>query len=71
MVFHGTVGSHSREDVLSHRMTELILATEHHELLFLWSLLAPTASELGEMPAGSVTFDDEQPIRLPPAEGLH
>src|SRR5271166_1762762 len=37
MVFHGTVGSRSQEDVLSHRMTELILATEHHELLLLWS----------------------------------
>ncbi len=71
MVFHGTLGSRSREDMLSNRMTELILATEHHELLVLLSLLAPTASELGEMPAGSITFDDAEPIRLPPAEGLH
>jgi len=71
MVFHGTVGSRSRDDVLSHRMTELILATEHHKLVLLWSLMAPTASELGDMPAGSVTFDDAQPIRLLPAEALH
>ncbi len=71
VVFHGTVGWRSPDDVLSHRMTEMILATEHHQLFLLWSLMAPTASELGDMPASSVTFDDAQPIRLPPAEALH
>ena len=71
MVFHGTVGLRSHDDVLSRRMTEVILATEHHNLLFLWSVMAPTASELDEMPAGNVTFDDAQPIRLLPAEALH
>jgi hypothetical protein len=71
MVFHGTVGRRSPEDVLSRRMSEMILAAEQHKVLLLWSLMAPTASELGTMPASSIIFDDSQPIRLPPAEVPH
>ncbi len=71
MVFHGTIGQRSPEDVLSRRMSEVILATEQHDLLLLWSLMAPTAGELDSMSASSIIFDDSQPIRLPPVEGQH
>ena len=71
MIFRGTVGARTGEDQLSRRMTEVILATLHHDLVFLWSVMAPSASDLDTMPAGSVTFDDGQPIELLPAKGVH
>lgn len=68
-VFRGTVGRRSPGDVLSHRMSEAILATEDRETLLMWSLMAPTASELDTLPASSIIFDDSRPIRLPPEKG--
>ena len=68
VVLHGTIGWHEQDDTLAHRMSEVLFATQDHNLLLLWSLMAPTSSELEAMPVSKITFDDSQPVRLPPVE---
>ena len=70
-VFHGTIGWRAPEEVLSRRLSEALFATQHHKLLLMWSLMAPTSAELEAMPATTITFDDSQPVKLPPSQERH
>src|SRR5271166_1726948 len=70
VVFHGTIGWRAPEEVLSRRMSEALFATQHHKLLLMWSLMAPSSSELDTMPVTNITFDDSQPVKLPPPEEI-
>ncbi len=64
MVFHGTVASHASNAELSQRWSQVIYATLHHKVLFVWSLMAPTSAELGAMPTTGITLDGTQSIDL-------
>ncbi len=68
MVFHGTVGLRAPGEALSRRMSESLFATQHHGMLLIWSLMAPSAAELNVFPASNITFDDSHPVSLPPHE---
>lgn len=70
VVFHGTIGWRTSGEVLSRRMSEALFATQHHKLLLVWSLMAPSSSELEAMPVTNITFDDSQPVNLPPPREL-
>jgi hypothetical protein len=71
VVFHGTIGWHAPDEVLSRRMSEALFVTQHHKLLLMWSLLAPSSAELDAMPVSNITLDDSQPVKLPPPEERH
>jgi hypothetical protein len=64
MVFRGTVASRGSNDELAQRMSQMIYATLHHKVLFVWSLMAPTAADLNAMPTTGITLDGTQPIDL-------
>ena len=64
MVFHGTIASRASTEALSERLSQVIYATLHHEVLFVWSLMAPTSSDLNAMPTTGITLDGAQPINL-------
>jgi hypothetical protein len=71
VVLHGTMGRRGDDDALARRMSEALFATGHHDLLLLWSLMAPTSAELQAMPASTITFDNSRPVQLPPLDLLH
>ena len=50
MVFHGTVASRTSNAELSQRWSQVIYATLHHKVLFVWSLMAPTSAESARCP---------------------
>ena len=56
-----------RESLLAQRMSQTMFATNHNKMLFVWSFMAPTSSELAAMPANSIILGDSQPIELQPA----
>ena len=64
MVFHGTVASHASNDELAQRWSQVIYATLHHNVLFVWSLMAPTAADLNAVPTTGITLDGTQSIDL-------
>jgi hypothetical protein len=64
MVFRGTVASHAPNAELAQRWSQVIYATLHHKVLFVWSLMAPTGAELNAMPTTGVTLDGILPIDL-------
>ena len=64
MVFHGTVASRASNDELAQRLSQVIYATLHHKVLFVWSLMAPTSADLNAMPTTGITLDGAQPIDL-------
>ncbi|MGB8768757.1 MAG: hypothetical protein WCC92_04030 [Candidatus Korobacteraceae bacterium] len=64
MVFHGTVASPTPSEELAQRLSQVIYATLHHKVLFVWSLMAPTSADLNAMPTTGITFDGEQHIDL-------
>lgn len=64
MVFHGTVAAHGSRDDLAQRLSQVIYATLHHKVLFVWSLMAPTSAELNAIPTTGVTLDGAQTIDL-------
>ncbi len=68
LIFHGTIGLRASGEALSSRMSEALFVTQQHKLFLMWYLMAPTSAELAVMPPTSVTFDDSQPITLPPAK---
>ena len=68
VVLHGTIGQHGEDDALARRMSEALFATRDHDLLLLWSLMAPTSAELQAMPVSTITFDDSRPVQLPPLD---
>jgi hypothetical protein len=65
VVFRGTIGLRAPDEVLSRRMSEALFVTQHHNLLLMWSLMAPTSAELDTMPPSSINFEGSPPIRLP------
>ena len=71
LVLHGIIGWRAPDEVLSRRFSEALFATQHHKLLLMWSLMAPTSAELEAMPATTITFDDSQPVKLPPPQERH
>jgi len=64
MVFHGTVASPAPNEELAQRLSQVIYATLHHKVLFVWSLMAPTAADLNAMPTTGITLDGTQSIDL-------
>src|ERR1035441_8352344 len=64
MVFHGTIASHASNDELSQRWSQVIYATLHHKVLFVWSLAAPNSADLNAMPTTGITLDGAQSIDL-------
>jgi hypothetical protein len=64
MVFHGTVASHASNDELAQRWSQVIYATLHHKVLLVWSLMAPTSTDLNAVPTTGITLDGIQSIDL-------
>jgi hypothetical protein len=64
MVFHGTVGSRASNDELAQRLSQVIYATLHHKVLFVWTLMAPTSAALNAMPTTGITLDGAEAIDL-------
>ena len=64
MVFHGTVASYASNDQLAQRWSQVIYATLHHKVLFVWSLMAPNSADLNAMPTTGITLDGAQSIDL-------
>ncbi len=64
MVFHGTIASRASNDELAQRLSQVIYATLHHKVLFVWTLMAPTSAGLNAMPTAGITLDGAQPIDL-------
>jgi hypothetical protein len=54
MVFHG----------MSQRLSQTIYATKFNKMLLVWSLQAPTQSELEQLPTGSIVLEGVPPIQL-------
>jgi hypothetical protein len=71
MTFRGTIGWLPPEEVLSRRMSEVLVATLHHNLLLIWSMMTSSSAELDAMPTTRVIFDDSRSVVLPlPAVGI-
>ncbi len=64
MVFHGFHDTASRTEDLSQRLSQTIYATRFNKLLLVWSLMAPTSSELEQIPTGSIVLSGAPPIQL-------
>jgi hypothetical protein len=64
MVFHGTIAAQASSDELAQRSSQVIYATLHHKILFVWSFMAPTTADLNAIPTTGVTLDGAQPIDL-------
>lgn len=64
MVFHGFYDSGSRTEDLSHRFSQTIYATRFNKLLLVWSLMAPTSSDLEQIPTGGIMLEGLPPIQL-------
>lgn len=64
MMFHGTVASSASGQELAQRLSQVIYATLHHKVLLVWSLMAPTATDLDAIPTTGITFDGVQTIDL-------
>ncbi len=64
MVFNGFYDTASRTEDLSQRLSQTIYATRFNKLLLVWSLMAPTSSELEHIPTGSILLSGAPPIQL-------
>ncbi len=64
MVFHGTVASSASNNELVQRWSQVMYATLHHRVLFVWSLMAPSSADLNAMPTTGITLDGKQAIDL-------
>ncbi len=64
MVFHGTVSADPRGEELAQRLSQTIYATRFNKLLLVWSLMAPTTSELEQLPVGRIELGDSPAIEL-------
>jgi hypothetical protein len=64
MVFHGTVGKDLRGEELAQRQSQTIYATRFNKLLLVWSLMAPTKSDLEEIPTAGIELQGSPPIEL-------
>jgi hypothetical protein len=64
MVFHGFYDTTVRTEDLSKRLAQTIYATRFNKLLLVWSVMAPTSSELEQIPTGGIVLAGEPPIHL-------
>ncbi len=64
MVFHGMYSDDPRSQDLSQRMSQTIYATKFNKMLLVWSLMAPTKSDLERLPTGSIVLEGFPPIQL-------
>lgn len=64
MVFNGFHGTASRTEDLSQRLSQTIYATRFNKMLLVWSLMAPTSSELEHIPTGVIGLAGAPPIQL-------
>ncbi|MFZ0793738.1 MAG: hypothetical protein WAM65_08210, partial [Candidatus Korobacteraceae bacterium] len=64
MIFHGTVATTQRGEDLGQRMSEAIFATRYNKLLLMWTVAAPDAAALAQVPTSDILFDGSQPIEL-------
>lgn len=62
--YSGVVGEHAEGQPLADRRSEAVAVTRHRKLLLVWTWIAPTQSELGNMPKTSVSFEEAAPIEL-------
>lgn len=64
MVFHGTVSKDLRGEDLAERYSQTIYATRFNKLLLVWSLMAPTRSDLEQIPTSGIELQGLPPIEL-------
>jgi hypothetical protein len=64
MVFHGTVSKDIRGEDLAERYSQTIYATRFNKLLLVWSLMAPTSSDLERIPTSGIELQGMPPIEL-------
>jgi hypothetical protein len=64
MIFHGTMATTQRGEDLGQRMSQTIFATRYKNLLLMWSVMAPDAAALAQLPASDILFDGSPPIEL-------
>jgi len=64
MIFHGTVATTQRGEDLGQRMSQEIFATRYNKLLLMWTVMAPDAAALAQVPASDILFDGSPPIEL-------
>ncbi len=62
--YSGVVGEHAEGQSLGQRRNEAVAVTRHRKLLLVWSWIAPSAADLGNMPKTSVIFEGAPPIDL-------
>jgi len=53
-----------RGEDLGQRMSQTIFATRYKNLLLMWSVMAPDAAALAQLPASDILFDGSPPIEL-------
>jgi hypothetical protein len=66
--YGGVIGERSEGHSLGQRQAEAMAITRHRKLLLVWLWTAPTPAELAAMPAINVSFEDNPPIELSPAQ---
>ena len=64
MIFHGTLATTQRGEDLGQRMSQTIFATRYNKLLLMWSVIAPDAAALAEIPISDILFDGSPAIEL-------
>ena len=64
MIFHGTMATTQRGEDLGQRMSQAIFATRYNKLLLMWSVMAPDAAALAQVPTSNILFDGSPPIEL-------
>lgn len=64
MIFQGTVATTQRGEDLGQRMSQAIFATRYNKLLLMWSVMAPDAAALAQVPTSNILFDGSPPIEL-------
>jgi hypothetical protein len=65
-VFHGSIGARAAGEELANRMSQSIYLTRYNKTLLVWSLIAPTQTELNAMPSTRIAFDGSAPFELRP-----
>ena len=64
MIFRGTMATSQRGEDLGQRMSQAIFATRYNKLLLMWSVTAPDAAALAQVPTSNILFDGSPPIEL-------
>jgi hypothetical protein len=64
MVYNGTYTNDARTEDLAQRMSQTMYATKYNKMLLVWTLMAPTQSELEQLPTGRIVLEGEPAIQL-------